>query len=275
MRKTVVFMITIISLISVAFATSNQNISIVDNSTKVYDFADLLSTSEENSLYSSINEFIQNYDLDMAIVTINQNFASAKRYADDFYDYNDFGIGSTNDGLLFLIDMDNREMYITTTGTAQLIYDDYRINRILDATYDEIADNDYYGCANEFVRLSGDYASMGMPDSNKYARIDEYGDYYVATTHNKGVSFEIVFVIAGVITLIFMLITLSKHRMVKKASEAKHYLKSIRITNRVDSFLHTHTSKVYIPPANTSSGGGSSTHHSSSGTSHGGGGRRF
>lgn len=273
MRKIVAFMITFMSLVNVAFATSNSTVPIVDNSTKVYDFADLLSTTEEDSLYNSIVEFIQTYNLDMAVVTINHNFTSAMRYADDFYDYNGFGVGSTNDGLLFLIDMDNSEMYITTTGTAQLVYDDYRINKILDATYAEIINQDYYGCAGEFVRLSQDYASLGIPDSNKYADIDEYGDYYV--TNNKSVSFEVAFVIAGIITLIFMIISLSKHRMIKKASEAKHYLKNIRITNRVDNFLHTHTSKVYIPPANTSSGGGSSTHHSSSGRSHGGGGRRF
>lgn len=275
MRKIVAFMITFMSLVNVAFATSNSTVPIVDNSTKVYDFADLLSTTEEDSLYNSIVEFIQTYNLDMAVVTINHNFTSAMRYADDFYDYNGFGVGSTNDGLLFLIDMDNREMYITTTGTAQLVYDDYRINKILDATYAEIINQDYYGCAGEFVRLSQDYASLGIPDSNKYADIDEYGDYYVTTTNNKSVSFEVAFVIAGIITLIFMIISLSKYRMIKKASEAKHYLKNIRITNRVDNFLHTHTSKVYIPPANTSSGGGSSTHHSSSGRSHGGGGRRF
>ncbi len=275
MRKIVAFMITFMSLVNVAFATPNSTVPIVDNSTKVYDFADLLSTTEEDSLYNSIVEFIQTYNLDMAVVTINHNFTSAMRYADDFYDYNGFGVGSTNDGLLFLIDMDNREMYITTTGTAQLVYDDYRINKILDATYAEIINQDYYGCAGEFVRLSQDYASLGIPDSNKYADIDEYGDYYVTTTNNKSVNFEVAFVIAGIITLIFMIISLSKHRMIKKASEAKHYLKNIRITNRVDNFLHTHTSKVYIPPANTSSGGGSSTHHSSSGRSHGGGGRRF
>lgn len=268
-------MITFMSLVNVAFATPNSTVPIVDNSTKVYDFADLLSTTEEDSLYNSIVEFIQTYNLDMAVVTINHNFTSAMRYADDFYDYNGFGVGATNDGLLFLIDMDNREMYITTTGTAQLVYDDYRINKILDATYAEIINQDYYGCAGEFVRLSQDYASLGIPDSNKYADIDEYGDYYVTTTNNKSVNFEVAFVIAGIITLIFMIISLSKHRMIKKASEAKHYLKNIRITNRVDNFLHTHTSKVYIPPANTSSGGGSSTHHSSSGRSHGGGGRRF
>lgn len=275
MRKIVAFMITFMSLFNVAFATSNSTVPIVDNSTKVYDFADLLSTTEEDSLYSSIAEFIQTYNLDMAVVTINHNFTSAMRYADDFYDYNGFGVGSTNDGLLFLIDMDNREMYITTTGTAQLIFDDYRINKILDATYAEIINQDYYGCAGEFVRLSQNYASFGIPDSNKYVDIDEYGDYYVTTTNNKSVSFEVAFVIAGIITLIFMIISLSKHRMVKKASGAKHYLKNTRITSRVDNLLHTHTSKVYIPPANTSSGGGSSTHHSSSGRSHGGGGRRF
>ena len=81
----------------------------VDEKEKVYDFANLLTDEEEKKLYNSINEYIEKYDMDMAVVTIDKNNkASAMDYADDFYDYNNFGIGSTHDGLLFLIDMDTR-----------------------------------------------------------------------------------------------------------------------------------------------------------------------
>ena len=91
----------------------------VDASEKVYDFAGLLTESEEASLYNKIMTFINTYNMDMAVVTIdNNNKASTMAYADDFYDYNDFGVGSTFDGLLFLIDMDNREMWISPTGEA-------------------------------------------------------------------------------------------------------------------------------------------------------------
>ena len=280
-RKISAIMVAFVSLANVGFASPKDTTPTVDASEKVYDFAELLSDSEEKSIYNEITGLIDEYNLDAAVVTINyNNKSSAKSYAEDFYDYNDFGVGSTKDGLIFLIDMDNRKMWISTTGTAQLIYDDDRIDNILNVTYDEITDEDYYGCASEFVRLSKYYAGLGIPDSNKNAYIDEKGFYYAhnGTGSDNNANFTLAFIGAGIVTLIFMIVALAKHRTVRKASEAKQYMKNLKITNKVDNFLHTHTTQVYIPPANdssSSSGGGSSTSRGSSGISHGGGGRSF
>jgi len=150
----------------------------VDETEKIYDFADLFSKSEEEQLYNEINDFIYDTDFDMAIVTINKNpKSSAMNYADDFYDYNYFGIGSTHDGLLFLIDMDTREMWISTTGNAILMYDDNRIDEILYNTYVEISNQNYYECGLSFIETSKYYFGLGIPDSNKDYIIDENGDY--------------------------------------------------------------------------------------------------
>ena len=79
----------------------------VDAKEKVYDFADLFDDQEEKDLYDQINKFIKNTNMDLAVVTISYNNKhNAGVYSDDFYDYNDFGIGDDNSGLLFLIDMD-------------------------------------------------------------------------------------------------------------------------------------------------------------------------
>ena len=42
----------------------------------------------------------------IVVITSNLNGFSLSNYAYNFYDYNDFGIGSSYDGVLFLIDMD-------------------------------------------------------------------------------------------------------------------------------------------------------------------------
>lgn len=278
-KKISAVMIAILTLINISFASLYNTTPKVDASEKVYDFAELFSDSEEKEIYNDIIEFTNTYNLDAVVVTINyNNKSSAMAYADDFYDYNNFGVGSTHDGILFLIDMDNREMWMSTTGTAQLIYDDYRIDKILDATYDKIANKDYYGCASEFVKESSYYAKLGIPSTNKNAYIDENGDYHVKNNYTSvhSANFTLAFIVAGIITLVFMLIVFSKHKMIRKATEAKQYLENFRISNRRDIFLYTHTAKTYIPPSDSSSsGGGSSTHRSSSGTSHGGGGRSF
>ena len=281
-RKITAIIIAFVSLVNISNASPKDTTPKVDATDKVYDFAELLSDSEENELYGDIINFTENYNLDAVVVTINYNSkSSAKDYADDFYDYNDFGVGQTNDGILFLIDMDNREMWMSTTGTAQLIYDDYRIDKILDATYDKIADEDYYGCASAFIEKSSYYASLGIPSSNENSYVDENGDYHSNSNRDTNytsvhiANFKLALIVAGIVTLIFALIAFSKHRMIKRATEAKQYLKNFKISKKNDVFLHTNTTSRYIPPADDSSSGGSSTHSGSSGVSHGGGGRSF
>lgn len=283
--KKIVYLVTFVVLFnSFSFASPKDNTPQVDETRKIYDYAELFNSVQEESLYQDIIEFINANEMDMAVVTIDDNNKmSAMDYADDFYDYNNFGIGSTYDGLLFLIDMDNREMWISTTGEAQRVYDDYRIDKILDRTYDKISIKDYFGCANEFIERSSYYAALGVPDSNKNTYIDEYGDYIVDSEEDFLITLIACWVTSLIpsiiITIIFMIIALSKHKMVKKQTHAGAYLKSINVTNRQDIFLNTHTSSVYIGSSSSSSGssrsGGSSTHRSSSGRSHGGGGRRF
>ena len=78
----------------------------VDATEKIYDFANLLTQIEEESLYNKVIEFINKTNYDAVIVTIDDNNKyDAANYADDFFDYNAFGIGSSRDGLLFLIEL--------------------------------------------------------------------------------------------------------------------------------------------------------------------------
>lgn len=253
----------------------------VDSSEKVYDFAELLTEDEEQKLYDMITTYIDTYDMDMAVVTINtNNKSSSMAYADDFYDYNDFGKGSTYDGVLFLIDMDNRNMWISTTGEAIRMYDDARIDKILDDTYYYISSKDYYNCARAFVSKASSYAAAGIPSSNRNTHIDANGNYVVEeATVSIPVRVFGTLIFGAICSGIFVAIKCSKHKTIRRATEARQYLvnDSFKLNVNEDNFVNTYTSKVYDPPSSSSSGGGggSSTHTSSSGSSHGGGGRSF
>ena len=234
---------------------------------KVYDFGNLIDDSKEQQLYSAISEYISKYNFDMAVVTIDDNNKkSAMEYADDFYDYNDFGIGTDYSGILFLIDMDNRKMWISTTGKAIKMYTDYRIDKILDETYVQIKKENYYKTAKAFIDEAAKWAEKGYPTANEASDVQ--------------FSFFPTLIFSGVFALIFMLIFIGinkkKHTTIAKATEAKEYLvkNSFVVTNQNNVFLRTRTIKTYCPPS-SSSGGGSSTHSGSSGFSHGGGGRSF
>lgn len=247
------------------YTTNSQkakaNTPVVDATKKIYDYANLITKDEEEVLYNKVQEFINKYDMDMAIVTINSNpKSSSMAYADDFYDYNNFGKGTNKTGLLFLIDMQNRNMWISTTGDAINIYTDSRINTILDYTYDKISNEDYNGCAEQFIDKASYFANKGLTGGSKVVTVP------------KMICNSLIF--AGLVTIVFICIGLATHRKPKKKKEASNYItQPLKLSNKLDTFLDKHVSKVKIETS--SSLGGSSTHSGSSGTSHGGGGRSF
>ena len=60
--------------------------------------------------------------MDVVIVTTyNTRSKSSQVYADDFYEENNIGRNNSGDGILLLIDLDNREVYISTSGAAIII----------------------------------------------------------------------------------------------------------------------------------------------------------
>ena len=84
MKKIYIILIITISLLSLGtisvFATNSissqtakESTPVVDVNLKIYDYANLLTESEETSLYSQIQEFINTYEMDMAGVTIEEN----------------------------------------------------------------------------------------------------------------------------------------------------------------------------------------------------------
>ena len=90
---------------------------------------------------------------DLVIVTTaDSGGKSAREYADDFYDEHGFGYeGEYGSGALFLIDMDNREYYISTAGSAIGLYSDDEIDDTLDALYDDMRDGNYGEACRDFV----------------------------------------------------------------------------------------------------------------------------
>ena len=242
----------------------------VDASEKIYDFADLFTDTEEISLYNKVNEFIQETNLDLGIVTINDNpKESAMEFADDFYDYNDF----TKNGLLFLIDMDTREYYFSTTGEAIFYFDDYRVENTLDALYDDMVNANYKEAANSFIDEALNSYNLGIITS-KYT-FDSNGKIVRKTPW-------IIFgMISLVVAFIVTMILKGRNKKIKISTDADEYLNGeLRLTRVEDHFLFRNTQRIYSPISSDGSsgshgGGGSSSHSGSSGASHGGGGRRF
>ena len=231
----------------------------VDATEKIYDFAELFSDNEEKKLYNEVSDYISKHNIDLSIVTIDYNNKhNSESYADDFYDYNDFGKGNNRNGILVLIDMYNRQIYISTTGSAINNYTDKKIDYILDKVYKYLTDKEYYDGISETIDLLDIYYSKSLG---------------IVQDTGKRVLYS--FIGGLIITLIVMLILIRKNKLVRQATTARENLdkESAVVNNMGDVFIGSNTVKHHID--HSSSSGGSSTHSGSSGGSHGGGGHGF
>ena len=240
----------------------------VDNDIYIYDFAGLLQDYQIENLHNELEELNDKYGV-IIVTTNNTNSLSTQDYADDFYDYNKF----PKDGVLLLIDMENREVYISTTYYGQIIVDNSRVDDILDEITPKLSNSDYYNACSSFIEMVDEYITDGPSYDMKYCKIiNSYGDYSCPKM------LPILGILFGcwIFSIITTFIITRKYKKIVLAKNANYYLKNGEITlgNKIDQFINTHTSRVYINRSSSSSGGGSS-HRSSSGRSHSGGGRRF
>lgn len=110
----------------------------------VYDAAGLLTADEISDLNDEIASFMEESGWNVyAVTTDDAQGKSATAYADDFFDEHST---EQEDGVALLIDMDNREITISTCGIAIRYLTDSRIDNILDAAYAKISNGDYNGC---------------------------------------------------------------------------------------------------------------------------------
>jgi len=298
MKKIFISLLILIMTTSL-FAISYAEVPTVNQENRIYDFADLLDEFEEISLFAQLKNYIQETHIDMIIVTTDNNTAgTAMEYADDFVDKNEFGLGNKNSSILFLIDMDTRELYISTAGSAIEYYDDDRIDRILDDCYDEISNQKYFECCRAFISGSLQYYKEGIPESNKeyqvvtntntgrqeFVQVKEQKDIWEFLDPTKEHHYGLISIVALLLGFLLPQRVKSSQKTVATATSANNYVCNQNWVTKDDTFLSTRTTTRYIPPPDTSSGGsyrssgshgGSSTHYSSGGHLHGGGGRHF
>ena len=76
---------------------------------RLIDMADLLTYEEESELLETLNEISERQKMDIVLITSEDmdGYSDIQEYADDLYDYCDYGYGANRDGLLLLISMES------------------------------------------------------------------------------------------------------------------------------------------------------------------------
>lgn len=263
-----------------------------DSGQRVYDMADLFGASMEADLETEIQEARDDLGFDIVVVTTEDDDGRGTQdYADIFYGEGQFGTGLDRSGILFLIDMDNRELTLSTDGEAIRIFTDSRIQQILDDVYTGAADGDFEASAWAFLDDVKEYGKDGIV-SGQYNYDSETGRSS-AYKSVRWYEFLLALAAAGFVAGGACLTVKKQYNMEVDDRQRNNLNMAYRAESRfaydisTDQLVNKYVTSRVIPKESSSSSSGSrsrsggsssrrsTTHRSSSGRSHGGGSRKF
>ena len=165
--------------------------------TAVDDQAGLFSQEEEQELTDRIEELTADWNMDFVVVTTEDaEGKTSEEYADDYYDYN----GYADDGALYMIDLDNGSVWISTAGKMIRYLTDARIDAEIDAGYDNLKAKNYAGGILEMLNETESYLEDGIP-SDQYNYDTETGKIsrYRSITVYEAIGAAVIALLCGVV----------------------------------------------------------------------------
>lgn len=236
---------------------------------RLIDNASLLSDYEKSSLESKLDSISKNQECDVVILTTNTSEdKTTTEYADDFYDYNNYGMGNDKNGVLLLINMEEHDWYISTCGFGITAFTDDGIDYIGNEIKPYLRDGKYSKAFETYANLCDKFITQ--------AKTDKPYDKKNLPKKPFKIILEILISVGMGVAIAFILGKAMKSQLktVKSKARATDYVDkdSLNITNSNEMFIFSRISRTAKPKEKSS---GSSTHQSSSGTTHGGGGGKF
>lgn len=256
--------------------TGNNDTNVTTNTERltderVFDYADILTSSEEDELRKLIAQREQEIHCDIVLVIISdENYASDNammNFADDFYDNNKFGYDKPwGDGALYLdnwknsswVNHDTSYCWFSTCGRVETAYSSTMISDLID-------DVNYY-VNDDPVRGYEEYI-------NSLSRTMAGKTFSLTPSNSSTIPLKAMPIISLVVTGVYLLIFLRRNVGSRTTTPTTYLInKKPEFPVYVDRFLTKHVTQRHIERSSSSGGGG---HHiSSGGHSHGGGGGR-
>lgn len=273
MNRTIRLWICLIAICAAGFG-----LTVHADTGKVSDNAGLMSESEIQSIELKISQLETKTGWEIFVVTIDDAGSSTTMEYNENW-LNDHLTG--DDGVSYIIDMDNREYYISTTGETIRYLTNDRIDIILDAGADYIGSGDYAGVFEAMLSKTEAYYRAGIPE-DQYNYDSDTGEVSYYEKPKTIEWYEILIALAlaaGAFGITFGAVV-GKYRL--KFGTYKYDFRansSKKMKNQEDRFVNELVTHRHIPKnTDTSSGGGgsrSTTHTGSGGRSYGGGGKKF
>lgn len=236
-----------------AINLSNNSVEDLSGNIQLIDQAGLLTQSEAEDIEEMIEKLEDKTGWDvMAVTTEDAEGMTATYYAESWLD----GHMTGDDGIIYLIDMDNREIVVSGTGDAKICLTDAHKKSILDVGYNKVSSEEY-----------GEGFEAMMKETLKYA--------YRQITIVEALIALVVAIVLGGITVGGII---GSYRL--KFGGYKYPIKkngSITLRRKEDIFINQFVTHRHIPKSEGSgSGGGETTTHAGvGGRTYSSGSRKF
>ena len=230
---------------------------------RVVDNAGLLTESQRNDLSNKLDNISSKYGVDVVIYTdTTLNGKTPQACADDFYDAG----GYANDGIVFMLNMEDRDWAFSTKGFGITAFTDAGQEYIFENIKSYLSDDLFYKAFDKFADYADDFikhAKDGKPYDKGNLPKKPFAlvrDAIIAVLAGLGVGG----LRAGSLK--------SETQTLKRATKASSYLQgNVMLTGQNEVFRGSRMA----PVQRSGGGGGSSTHTSSSGETHGGSSGKF
>lgn len=255
---------------------------------QVIDDANLFTDSEIADMNRVIERIEKEHQVDMVVLSTydvpddySESMYRVRDYADDYYDRGGYGMGEDFSGMLILLDMNNRVMWLSTGGVMIEYINDSREEAILDDAYGYLSMGSYGDAMIAALERTSRYMDKGREEGTfLYDEVTGKrlsGIYNALTTGEIGVAAIVGLAAAALVSLS---VSSSYNLTGSTYSYDRNANASVRLTKDDEAFVRQFTRRT---PRSTGTHGGSSSgrsggsgvHRSSAGRSHGGGGRRF
>lgn len=234
------------------------------------DDAGLLTDEQGAALESQLSEISDKHNMDFVIFTEeNADISSPMEAADDFFDYNGYGVGEDYSGTILYINLATRDCWISARGDGITFFTDAGMDYIIEQITGSLSDGDYEYAFDDYVSLCDDFATQaetGSPydvDNMPTEPFPFFGNLLISL------------VVGLVAAVIYILVLRGQLKSVAPNESAADYMVpgSLHLTKEREFFLYNTVQRT--ARADNDSSGGSDTHVSSSGATHSGRGGTF
>ena len=127
----------------------------------IVDGAQYLNEAQLEKLSEKIEGIRQKYNFEVAIVTEDEMSGyDAMSSADDIYDYNGYGAGENDDGILLYICAETREYWITTHADGLRVFNERGIDYLKKNIEEQLVNDNYYLAMDVFADLCDELLEM-------------------------------------------------------------------------------------------------------------------